>query len=147
MVAPSGFDVLLWLSSGRGLLRNCHPRVLEADGGAMRAWFGVLLATTGCDGGEEVPKDDATPTDGDTGTPTDTELPPCTNEVVSSTPADGSVDVAVGTAISFTLAEAYPNALVTVTDPEGTELPGTTTVDDVTVTWSGLPLRPFTTYT
>lgn len=66
--------------------------------------------------------------------------------MTEAVPAEGATEVQLQTDVRFTLAEADPAAVVTVSDPSGAVVDGATTVVDRVVTWSGGMLAPSTLY-
>jgi hypothetical protein len=135
----------------------------------MRSWLILSTGFWGCgdESGTDDEKDttfDAIPVDGDAGdadtdadsdadadadgdtdvdidTATDSgSTRPCETTVIDRFPLDGDVDVYARTDIWFVLTESDPSATITVTDAGGTAVSGTTTVDDLIVTWVGDPL-------
>lgn len=79
--------------------------------------------------------------------PDPAEPTPCTVAVSSSTPADGATDAYVRAPVRVVLSEPDPTAVVTVADADGIAVPGTSTVDGDTVTWTGDPLAPLSAWT
>jgi hypothetical protein len=84
--------------------------------------------------------------DTDTTDPVDTASSPCSNPVANQFPADGQVDVYLGSEVFFTLVDADPGATISVTDAAGAVVPGKTRVSGTIVRWSGGPFDTLSAY-
>ena len=84
----------------------------------------------------------------DTGTTMPTDPGSCQNSVSDIFPEPDTDTVYYRTSIRFTLGAADPGAVITLADNDGNDVPGTTTVQDVVVTFTpDAPLEPLTLYT
>lgn len=109
--------------------------------GRSVSWMWALSLLGACSKGDSEDPDKA-PGTTETGTP-----PSCDTFVLEALPADGDVDVYPLTSVRFTLSEADPTAVITVTSGDGATLSGSTEIDGEEVSWSGDPLQNETTYT
>ncbi|MEO0603496.1 MAG: hypothetical protein AAF211_18805 [Myxococcota bacterium] len=81
----------------------------------------------------------------DTGeAPVESDGPGCDQVLESSEPVDGAFDVFYRDDITLRVAVAPESATIVVTDADGTVVPGTTTLADVEVRWTGEPFAPNT---
>lgn len=70
----------------------------------------------------------------------------CSNSILAQFPGSGDTDVYYKTDVRFSLAAADTTAVITVTDPSGATVNGSTTIDGTLVAWSGDDLNPSTAY-
>ncbi|MEZ4237327.1 MAG: Ig-like domain-containing protein [Myxococcota bacterium] len=107
-------------------------------------WLALAVA---CSSGTETSSSKTSDPGSDPTPPTDETTPPtCSNPVVATSPEDGDDGVFYRSALAFELADPDPTAVIAVTDPDGDEVPGESTVDGAVITWRGDPLRPNTDY-
>lgn len=109
----------------------------------MHRYLVILMAAlAGCSGSDKDTDADNTGAGDD-----DDDTKQCTNSILTSFPEQGETDVYYKTDVRFSLVEADPAASIKVTDGNGAEVTGQTTVSDKVVTWSGDDLQPSTQYT
>lgn len=75
------------------------------------------------------------------------DFPGCPYVLEASNPADGSTDAFYRNDIEMQVTKAPPAAAIIVTDRDGIEVPGASTLTDRIVRWNGDPREPNTFYT
>jgi hypothetical protein len=113
----------------------------------MTRYLAILAAATmmACSGADKGTGDTGAPPGDDDD---DDDVTGCENTATPEFPTQGDADVYYRSSVRFALATADPAATITVSDAGGTEVPGTTTSTDLTVSWSPTDtLTPSTEYT